>query len=699
MTMFVPPSRFRVVACAIALFAASCTNGSTSDADTLASASETTAEDVAATASASDAVEPTEDVEQQPSGDSMLEELDAPVHVLATQGPVAEAESYVVVTWDHAVVEATAYEVERDGATVGVVPIEGDPWDDLIFREPLVEAGEHEYRVRAVLEDDLSGPWSDPALLTVLASDDFGRVFNVESFSGSDRNRAQAAIDAASDAGGGVVQFGAQTYVIDDPLIVYGNRILLRGAGEEATTIKVGLPGGDESCGRVTPSLLFQSQLEPLGFLLAAPADTGATELVFTAPPSVEVGDVIAIDGVIGQLPTRAYIDEGIAQDPTIPQDERYPFEAGTVVRVDGNTIELDHPLSQLITTGSELYRYDGGRDNGVELLTVEGISAEDTTYHRLIDVRDQVRFRLADVTARWANRNFLDASGHHLTLVGFTGIEGGAGGYELEACKYKAGFGPATDVVVVDGTFGSLEHDLNMSLLTMQFVYRAVIRSSTFGGSRTYGFNEHGGGSRDLVFENNYVSSGPNSWAGILSGNDTWGFGGELAIRNNRFVDNVNDVLLVENPYGVSIVGNHSSGCTAACIVWSGWGGEHDGHRVIEDESNWGSARLLIADNQIEDAEAGIELGTDESSGFPYEGVRDVVVVGNVVTTSESALAVVGSNTVSGRLWVSENVFSGSIETEDPGADWWFWANTDGPVTTSNELPDWVDRYQEWER
>ncbi len=264
--------------------------------------------------------------------------------------------------------------------------------------------------------------------------------------------------------------------------------------------------------------------------------------------------------------------------------------------------------------------------------------------------------------------------------------------------CKYKVGFGPATDIVFVGGELGSSEHNQNMSLMTIQFVYRAVVRNSTFGESRTYGFNEHGGGSRDVVFENNAVASGPDSWAGILLGNDTWGFGGETTIRNNRFTDNVVDILMVENPYGISIVGNRSSGCLEACIKWSGWGGEIDGYRPIPTETLWGSARLLVAHNQMINAEVGLLLGADESVGYRWLGARDVVVMANQVE-AVTALQLLGGSDVTGRVWVGVNQFHGEIKTAEPGADWFWWDNTGGPETGSAPLPGWADEYREWER
>lgn len=678
-------------------------NESTSQTDTTAPSGSSTSEE------GSSSVSQAQDSPSTPE-QAVRDRLDepAPVHVMATAGPVAEDASYVLVTWDHAVSAADHYEVERDGAVIDDVEVDTETWDDTLYRDERVPAGLHTYRVRAVISGDAQ-TWSSPIQVRVRSTEEIGAVYEVDGYQGSDLRRAQQAVDAAESAGGGVVLFGPRTYVLDDPLQIVGDGVLLRGAGQASTIIKVGFAGGDESCGRVTPLLLFRGTLDEVGATLSEPAARGDTTLTLSRSGVVSVGDVIEVDGVVGQLTTGEYARRGISQDPTIPLDHRYPFEAGAVVAVDGRTIELDHPLSQDLTVGAVAARYEHGHRNGIELLSVEGVSAADLGYHRLVDARDQVDFRIADVAARYANRNFMDVSGHHLTLIGFEGIEGGAGGYELEACKYKVGFGPATDVEVIASTFGSPDHDLNMSLLTLQFTYRAVVRNSTFGGSRTYGFNEHGGGSRDLIFENNYVSAGMNGWAGVLLGNDTWGFGGETAIRNNRFLNNVNDVLMVEHPYGVGIVKNQSSGCSGPCIIWSGWGDQRDGLQAIADPALFGSAKILIAGNVIDRASAGVVLGAGDSVAFPWEGIRNAVVFGNRIDATGPSITIVGEDENSGLLWVTGNHLSGGVERRSgdqtngavaplPG-DWWFWDNDQGPTTSAEDFPDWVDAYQTWER
>jgi len=625
-----------------------------------------------------------------------------PTHVLATQGPVEESAAYIAVTWTHAVSSAEAYEVERDGEVVGTVEVDDQSWDDAIWHDTDPAATTATYRVRAVVAGQ-PGPWSDPVESTTLKSDGYGAVFEVDSFQGSDHRKASEAVRRASDAGGGVVLFGPRVYNFDKPLVISSNtnNVLLRGAGQGKTTLRADFVGGDNSCGASGSVVVFAARREPMGPTLTRDTPAGSRTLEFDRSINLSPGDVIQVQRIEGQLSGRQFAELGIAQDPTIPNDRRYPFDTGRVVSVQGNTVEIDHDLTQGLIAGSDLFHYQGGIGNGLELMSVEGPSEDETSFYQLIKVVKQVDFRIAEVDARWANRNMIDASGHNLTLIGFTGIEGGAGGYELEPCKYKIGFSPATDLTIVSVEMGSPDHDRNMSHLTIQFVYRAVIRNSNFHLSRTYGFNEHGGGSRAVVFENNRVAAGPSGRAGVFLGNDTWGFGGETTIRNNEFSGNVSDVIMTEHPYGISIVANSSTGCIEACIRWSGWGGEHSGYSPIEDPDRYGSARLLVADNKMVDAKAGLDLGARDSKLFGWEGIKDVVVLGNEIVSSDPGLTIVGSNDQSRRIWVANNDL-GEMDTESPGDDWWLWANEGGRDAQSDggpaaQLPDWADPERGW--
>ena len=130
-------------------------------------------------------------------------------------------------------------------------------------------------------------------------------------------NGAEQAVDAATDAGGGVVLFGAATYSFDDTLVIDGNGVVLRGAGEDQTILRPAFSGTSESCGRVTPLVLFRSEPEELGVRLAADVARGSTEIALDGPVPVEVGDLVEVDGVMGQIPTYEYPALDITQDPS----------------------------------------------------------------------------------------------------------------------------------------------------------------------------------------------------------------------------------------------------------------------------------------------------------------------------------------------------------------------------------------------
>jgi len=64
-----------------------------------------------------------------------------------------------------------------------------------------------------------------------------GNTYDVTDYSGTDREKAQAAVDAAEAAGGGIVYFPAGTYRFDNRVEISGDNIVIRGAGEGQTTV------------------------------------------------------------------------------------------------------------------------------------------------------------------------------------------------------------------------------------------------------------------------------------------------------------------------------------------------------------------------------------------------------------------------------------------------------------------------------
>ncbi len=72
----------------------------------------------------------------------------------------------------------------------------------------------------------------------------------VDSFSGTDRQRVQAAVNAAVSAGGGVVLFGARTYALDAAVeVTAADNVVLRGAGMDRTFVQPSFAGESVTCG------------------------------------------------------------------------------------------------------------------------------------------------------------------------------------------------------------------------------------------------------------------------------------------------------------------------------------------------------------------------------------------------------------------------------------------------------------------
>ncbi len=64
-----------------------------------------------------------------------------------------------------------------------------------------------------------------------------GRVYNVQDYPGTDREKVQAAVNAAEVAGMGIVFLPEGTYRFDDRVEIRGNNIVIRGAGQEKTKV------------------------------------------------------------------------------------------------------------------------------------------------------------------------------------------------------------------------------------------------------------------------------------------------------------------------------------------------------------------------------------------------------------------------------------------------------------------------------
>jgi len=595
--------------------------------------------------------------EPEPAPDALV----APRRVLGVQGPSAAGSLYVVVTWDRSAAGAVGYEVSRDGGALGSVQVVGDAWDDLVFHDRAVVAGgRYEYRVRARFADGSWSGWSLPAGVVVRSDAQLGsgRVFVVDEFGGGDRARLQAAVDAAVDAGGGVVQLAARTYVLDAPVEVPPvDDVVLRGAGMDRTFVQPGFAGESVTCGSGGRLIGFTGKPTVLSARLTAPVAVGDRVLRVDSTSGLVVGRRLVLfePTSVSDGSPADYEAAGVVQDPGTGRDERHRWDASEIVAVDAGakTVTLKDALSQSFTTAVPLVWLEKGNGNGLELLTVQGRSAGESTHYRLVDLNSQAGFRMAEVQGRWANRNYVRANGYDIQVVGFRGPLGDPGGTD-GTCKYKFSVWRSANFTFVSGVMGEPSHSQNTSFITTQRAQRTLVRNSTFWGNRTYAFNEHGLGSRHYVFENNYVAVGALAKAGVFLGNSSRGFAGAGIIRNNTFSGNGRDIVMQENSYEVRVLDNVMRGTTDRVISGYSWAAPFTAPTVH------GSLRWTIAGNRVEGGKGdGIVFGEPTSPWYPYQGVKDVVITGNALDVAGTAIRLDGTSSTTNRLQVAHNTGS----------------------------------------
>ncbi|MBW3575271.1 MAG: hypothetical protein KY450_10435 [Actinobacteria bacterium] len=621
--------------------------------------------------------------------------------MVATSGPTDPNLRYVLVTWDRSDPAATGYQVLRDGAVVKTITVSGDPWDDLSFTDRTVTAAAtHAYQVRALFADGSSSALSPGYRVHVRSTANVGsgRTFAVDNYSGTDRQRAQAAVDAAIAADGGVVLFGPRTYTFDAALHVSAaDNVVLRGAGMDRTFIQPGFAGESATCGSGGQLIVFAGRQTKLATKLTSPLSVGDRTLKVDSTSGLAAGQHIILyeAGPVSNADPFQTEAAGVVQDPGTGRDERHRWDAGEIVAVDttAKTVTFEQPLSQTFTTAVPWIRLDRGNGNGIELLTVQGRSSTETTHYRLVDLIPQANFSMADVQGRWANRNYVRASGYDIRVVGFKGPLGDPGATD-GSCKYKFSVWRAANFTFVGGEMGEPTHNHNTSFITTQRAQRTLVRASRFWGNRTYAFNEHGLGSRHFLFENNYVAVGPEAEkAGVFIGNSSWGFAGAGIVRNNTFEGNRRDISMQENSYELQILDNTMRNTVDRVITGYGWAGPDTAADL------YGSIRWTIARNRIEGAQGdGIVLGESSSPWYPYSGVKDVIISANQLGVRGTAIRLLGTSTATKRFQVSNN--SGTNAYIRPGlvaGDYWK-ANMDGISYGTSTAVGWSTPYFSWE-
>jgi hypothetical protein len=180
----------------------------------------------------------------------------------------------------------------------------------------------------------------------------------------------QAAIDAATGAGGGVVTVPAGTWTLAGPLTVRASGVAIRGAGSGSTKLYFSAPDLDGA------SLTFAGEAAvSTDVPLVADAAQDQAVVRVADPAAFAPGDDVAIDWTI----SRAFIDaHGMAgvwdAEVNSALDERKTFFRREVVRIDGDALTLDVPLRYpaLVRDAAAVRRDTGAiAECGVEGLSV----------------------------------------------------------------------------------------------------------------------------------------------------------------------------------------------------------------------------------------------------------------------------------------------------------------------------------------
>ena len=582
-----------------------------------------------------------------------------PRNVIAVQGPTDPAALYAMVTWDRSDPSAVGYDVMRNGAVIGTVSVAGDAWDDLDFRDASVSAGaSYDYQVRARYTDGTTSVASAPNRITIRSNFQIGsgRTFSVDAYTGTDVQRAQAAVNAAKAAGGGVVQFGARTYSFDTTLQVsLADNVILRGAGAGSTFLQPTFAGDSTSCGTGGQLVNFTGRQTSLATTLVAPVAVGDRTVRVATTAGLAPGQVIVLyePSPVSNANSGDYPAAGVVQDPGTGRDERHRWDANEITGVDSTagTVTFRHPWSQSYTTAAPWAVIDKGIGNGIERLTIQGRSSTEATHYSLVLLSNQARFAMADVDGRWTNRNYLRTSGYDIRVVGFRGTVGNPNGVK-STCQYQLSVWRTSNFSLFGGQLGEATHALNQSFITFQRSQRVTVRNSRFERSLTYAFNEHGLGSRDWVFENNYIATGPTAThAAVSLGHAEFGFSGAGIIRNNTFEGNNRDILLTENSYGVRVLDNTMRNTQQAVITGAGWAGPNT------ETTLYGSMRSTISRNTVIGGRGdGIVLGMGNSGYFAYVGVKDVVIESNALDVLGTAIRLEGDSGSTQRFQVRFN-------------------------------------------
>ena len=617
----------------------------------------------------------------------------APLHVVAVQGPVLARARYVSVTWDRNDPTATGYEVYRDGTLIATRTISGDGLQQATtYLDKQASAGaNHAYAVRAQYRGGRRSAESPAYNVRVKDDSDFGNAYNVESYSGTDIEKAQAAVNAADAAGGGIVQFGARAYTFASALIMSNaDKVVLRGAGRDSTFITTSQPGGtdpNDPCGATANLIYVDGPRATITPTLTQAIGKGDSTAQFNSTTGLSVGQVLFFDE--GHKPdTPQNLDrQNVVQDPGTPNDDRFRTDGNEIVAIDGDTVAFRYPFIFPFTTSVRPTIITSGNNNRIELMTLQGPG--DTSHYYSLVYLNANHFTVSDVTLRWSNRNVLqNQGGYDLNVVGIAENNvnpQGVGGI----CKYRFSLNKMYRAYFVNSIFGNADGVSDHSYISVNRSARLLIRNNVFRKSDTYAFDSHGQGSMDTVFENNDVATG---FTGLRLGNPDWGFSGPILVRNNRFEGNDVDVELVENSYQLVFLDNVSSNNRHFVIYAAGWQGPDT------PPNNYGSFKMTIRRNTVTNAQGDAFFLGGIGGYFGYIGVKDVIIAQNNINSAGRAIVINGTSTDSRRFQVTNNTGTNRYVHPPfvPGDNWS--GNVDGATYGSPVNAPWSSESFTWE-
>lgn len=225
-----------------------------------------------------------------------------------------------------------------DAPPVDTGPPPPQPWRSALYPDDW-EPGFADEEGRFLHDFSWAGYHNGEAELPTLA----GPVFEANPEVDDAGPGIQAAIDAASEAGGGVVQVPAGDWVVQGVLKVSSSNVVIRGEGPDVTRVQFTQSEGLNHASHLTFSGAGKStQEQPL----TSDADALSSDLKVADATGLSAGD----DVLIGWVITDAFReDHGMVPTWQAFNDTWQPFFRRTVVEVDNSaaqhTITVDVPL------------------------------------------------------------------------------------------------------------------------------------------------------------------------------------------------------------------------------------------------------------------------------------------------------------------------------------------------------------------